>query len=562
MNASGPDRRSIAASLVRACREAGATHAFGVPGGGSNLDIVGEVVDQGMEFVLTHTETAAAVMAAVSAQLTGAPSLAVATRGPGVASAVNGVAQALLDHQPLVMVTDCVVAADRDRISHQRLDQHSLMGPITKASVVLNGRDADAAPHLIATATGGRPGPVHIDIDPSATGDDTVVPADSTMSAATGDHEIETALDRIARAERPVLIIGSGAVIGGPEHRAGVAAALARLGAATNCPMLCTYQARGMVADSNPWCGGIATAATIEQPLLDEADIVIGIGLDPVEFIPAPWPETLDVVLIGTWAVDDSRFFDDRLRGEVIIEPARLAGIIDTLTDRLDTHWARGTGAVHRERSEAEVRAAVPAGSTNATAAGLTPQQVIDLTAEAAPADCVVTVDAGAHMLVAMVLWPTQEPCSVLISSGLATMGYALPAAIAAGLVHRDRRIVCFTGDGGLGMVLAELETLIRLDLKVTVVVLDDASLSLIAAKQAPEGQGGTMATEYATIDFAAVARACSIPAVRVETADEYRTAIADGFAHDGPMLIDAIVDPSAYGDILDAIRGPRPGPG
>ncbi len=558
MNTSGADRRSIAASLVRACREAGATHAFGVPGGGSNLDVVGEVVDQGMEFVLTHTETAAAIMAAVSAQLTGAPSLAVATRGPGMASAVNGVAQALLDHQPLVMVTDCVSAADRDRVSHQRLEQQGLMGPITKASVVLNGRDADAAPQLIAIALGGRPGPVHIDIDPDATGSDTEVPADSTASSTTGNHEIEVMLDRVAQAQRPVLIIGSGAVIGGPDHRAGVAAALARLGAATHSPMLCTYQARGMVADSDPWCGGIATAATIERPLLDEADLVIGIGLDPVEFIPAPWPEHLDVLLIGTWAIDDSRFFDDRLRGEAIIEPTRLADIIDVITERLDTRWAPGTGAAHRERSEAEVRAAVTTGSATAATAGLTPQQVIDLTAAAAPDECVVTVDAGAHMLVAMVLWPTRTPCSVLISSGLATMGYALPAAIAAGLVHRDRRIVCFTGDGGLGMVLAELETLARLGLKVTVVVLDDASLSLIAAKQAPDGQGGAAATDYATLDFAAVARACSIPAVRVGTVDEYRTAIADGFAHDGPMLIDVIVDPSAYGDILDAIRGPR----
>lgn len=137
-------------------------------------------------------------------------------------------------------------------------------------------------------------------------------------------------------------------------------------------------------------------------------------------------------------------------------------------------------------------------------------------------------------------------------------MGFALPAAIAAGLAHRDRRIVCFTGDGGLGMALAELETLARLALPVSVVVLDDASLSLIAAKQAEVGQGGALATDYAPIDFAAVARGCSIPAVRVDDVDGYRTALAEAFATAGPMLIDAVVDPSAYGSMLDAIRGPR----
>ena len=165
-------------------------------------------------------------------------------------------------------------------------------------------------------------------------------------------------------------------------------------------------------------------------------------------------------------------------------------------------------------------------------------------------------------MLVAVPLWPTHEPCSLLISSGLATMGYALPAAIAAALVRPDRRVVCFTGDGGLGMVLGELETLARLGSHVTVVVLDDASLSLIAAKQAPTGQGGSEATEYRVIDFAGVARACGVPAIRVASAEGYRAALDTAFATDGPMLIDAVVDPTAYGRVLDAVRGPRPGTG
>lgn len=555
MNPAGADRRSIAAALVGACRDAGATHAFGVPGGGSNLDVVGEVVDQGLEFVLTHTETAGAIMAAVSAQLTGAPALAVATRGPGLASAVNGVAQALLDHQALVMVTDCVADSDRKRISHQRLDQQAIMGPVTKASVVLDGRDPTAPTRLVATALGGRPGPVHVDIDPSSAPGSvaTAVPPDPTAVPPAIDDEIEAALGLIAAADRPVIIVGSGAVIGGPGYRTEIVEALQRLGAATNTPMLCTYQARGMVADSAPWCAGVATAATIEQPLLSDADLVIGIGLDPVEFIPSAWPAGLAVVLVGTWLIDDSDFFGADRRSEVVVRPERLAETIDAATGALATSWAADAGEAHRVRAEAEVRAAVPASPS-----ALNPQQVIDLAAAAAPAGCLATVDAGAHMFAAMVLWPTTSPCSLLISSGLATMGFALPAAIAAGLAHRDRRIVCFTGDGGLGMALAELETLARLALPVSVVVLDDASLSLIAAKQAEVGQGGALATDYAPIDFAAVARGCSIPAVRVDDVDGYRTALAEAFATAGPMLIDAVVDPSAYGSMLDAIRGPR----
>jgi acetolactate synthase I/II/III large subunit len=555
--ASSGSRRSIAESLVTACRHAGATHAFGVPGGGSNLDVVGEVVGQGMRFVLTHTETAAAVMAGVTAQMTGAPALAIATRGPGLASAVNGVAQALLDHQPMVLVTDCVAASERSRISHQRIDQQAALRTVSKGSVVLDGRRPSAPAQVVGLALGGRPGPVHVDIDPSANGADTDVPADPTIAPPPLGAELDRLHELVGAARRPVLIVGSGAVVCGPAPRNRITSALAELGAATNIPMLCTYQARGMVADSATWCAGVATGATIEQPLLDEADLVIGVGLDPVELIPTAWPAGLGVVLIGTWAVDDSAFFGTDLRAEVVMNPSALADLLFGLTSRLDTAWPVAHGQLHRERAEAELRAAVPA-----TPSSLTPQQVVDLTAAAAPPGCLATVDAGAHMLVAVPLWPTQEPCSLLISSGLATMGYALPAAIAAALVQPGRRVVCFTGDGGLGMVLGELETLARLESNVTVVVLDDASLSLIAAKQAPTGQGGSAATEYRVIDFAGVARACGVPGIRVSSTEGYRAALDEAFSTDGPMLIDAVVDPTAYGRVLDAVRGPRPAAG
>jgi len=547
-------RRSIAASLVSACREAGATHAFGVPGGGSNLDVVGEVVQQGLRFVLTHTETAAAVMAGVMGQLTGAPELAVATRGPGAASAVNGVAQALLDHQPMVLVTDCVAAADRERISHQRLDQQALLRTVSKASVVLDGRSASAADAVAALALGGRPGPVHVDIDPTASASDTEVPADPTVAVATSADEFARYRQALAAAQRPVVVVGSGAVVCGPTQRSAVAEALAELGASANVPMLCTYQARGMVADSADWCAGVATGATIEQPLFDEADLVIGVGLDPVEFIPAPWPAEARVVLLGTWAITDSTFFGAALHAEVVVDPAALAAEVAVLGDVLRTQWAPGHGHTHRLRAEAELRAVVPERPV-----ALVPQEVVELAAAAAPKGSLATVDAGAHMLVAMPLWPADEPCSLLISSGLATMGFALPAAIAAALARPDRRVVCFTGDGGLGMALGELETLARLGLAVTVVVFDDASLSLIAAKQASAGQGGAAATAYRTVDFAAVATACGLPAVRVTSTAEYREALRTAFDSPGPMLIDAVVDPSAYGDVLDAVRGPRP---
>lgn len=546
-------RRSIAQSLVTACREAGTTHAFGVPGGGSNLDVVGQVTDQGLRFVLTHTETAAVIMAAVTAQITGAPGLAVATRGPGLASAVNGVAHALLDHQPMLLVTDCVAAADQARISHQRINQQVVMRSLTKGSIVLNGAEERVPAQAVALALSGRPGPVHVDIDPTASGTDTRVPADLSAHAGSASADMDRLRQLVGAAHRPVVIVGSGAVVSSPEIRDGIVDALSALGEVHHIPMLCTYQARGMVADSASWCAGVATGATIEEPLLNEADLVIGVGLDPVELIPAPWPQSRSVVLIGTWVVDDSEFFGPAVLSEVVVDQGGLADVVNGLTEFLDTSWSPGDGRLHLQRSHAELRAVVPSQPT-----AITPQEVVDYAAAAAPVGSVATVDAGAHMLVAVPLWPTDQPGRLLISSGLATMGFALPAAIAAALVLPDLRVVCFTGDGGLGMALGELETLARLNLAVTVVVLDDASLSLIAAKQAPHGQGGLLATEYAPIDFAGVARACGLRAVRVSCVEEYRNALDEAFSLSGPMLIDAIVDPSAYGRVLDAVRGVR----
>jgi acetolactate synthase-1/2/3 large subunit len=161
-------------------------------------------------------------------------------------------------------------------------------------------------------------------------------------------------------------------------------------------------------------------------------------------------------------------------------------------------------------------------------------------------------------MLVAMPLWSTDGPGELLISSGLATMGFALPAAIAASLVRREHRIVCFTGDGGIGMALAELETVARLNLSITVIVFNDSTLSLIAAKQQPEGHGGEAAVRYRPVDFAAVARACGIPSERVYDVDVYERAVAASFVQPGPTLLDVAVDPSAYGAVLDAVRGAR----
>ena len=258
-----------------------------------------------------------------------------------------------------------------------------------------------------------------------------------------------------------------------------------------------TYKARGVIPDQSINAAGVATGASAESALLHAADLIIGFGLDPVELIPAPWPYEAPVVLLGSWLIDDSTYFVDKLAGQAVGD---LPLLVDALAGIVESTWASGEAQRYRKRALDSIQAAVPT-----DAAGLTPQEVVNIARAAAPVGTTATIDAGAHMLAAVPLWEVDVPGQLLISNGLATIGFALPAAIAAAHVDPSRHVVCFTGDGGLGIALAELETVARLNLPVTVVVFNDSMLSLIAIKQNADGHGGPAAVSYAPTDFAAI---------------------------------------------------------
>jgi acetolactate synthase-1/2/3 large subunit len=359
------------------------------------------------------------------------------------------------------------------------------------------------------------------------------VAPDFGSQVATGAEELSAAASLLAGAVRPLALVGVGA--------RGATDAVRDLVAATGLPVLTTYKAKGAVPETSAQAAGLLTGATIEAPLLEAADAVLAIGVDPVELIPAAWPYAAPVVSAGPWPVAEPYLpVAVGLVGDVAELLAALAPSIRA------SGWPR---AGQEYRRDALSRLADPG-------RGVTPHAVVAAARAAFGESAIATVDSGAHMFVAMTGWEVSEPGTALISSGLATMGFALPAAIAAGLVRPGRRVVCLTGDGGLGMCLAELETLARLGLPVTVVVFDDAALSLIAVKQRPGGHGGAGAVSYRDVDFAAVAAGLGVPAERVDTPGALRAALARAAAADGPRLVDAVVDPSGYGDVLAAIRG------
>jgi acetolactate synthase-1/2/3 large subunit len=520
----------LAKVLAEGVRERGADVVFGFPGGGPNLEVVGAVGDAGLRFVLTHGETTACMMAATYGLLVGRPGLAIATRGPGAACAMNGAAQATLDRFPLLVVTDCVPSAHRDRFAHQRFDQQQMFAPVTKWSGSL--ATSPHAPEAVRAAldlAGSRPaGAVHLDYDP--TGHAMVAPAPLAPEQST-DDVVRQAADMIRAAAKPVVIVGLEA----NTSAHAVLAAVERLG----CPVLTTYQAIGVIPEGHPQQAGLFTSGAIESPLLYESDLIVTIGFDQVEPMPTAWRYDVPVV-----AVSESPAC--ATLAPITIE---VVGPLGTTLDRVVTGassgWRHDSGAL----ALADARAAL-AGSTTGD---FGPIELAAAVAAAAPTHAIATVDAGAHFLAIMPFWPATKPLQLLISNGLATMGFALPAAIAAALARPGRPVVCMVGDGGLAMTLAELETLARLQLPVTVVVFDDAALSLIEVKQ-KAGQGGSAAVRFAPVDYAQVASAMGLDATVVSTAAQATAALRSGWDH--ARLIDARIDPSSYALLIAATRG------
>ena len=542
-----PQPSPPAAAIIGALSGAGTRHLFGMPGGGPNLDVVGAAQHAGLRFVLAHGETAAVVMAATYADLTGAPGAVVVTRGPGLASAINGIAHAALDRLPVVVIADTVPAPDRHRISHQRLDQDALARPVAKAVLTLGGSESERSAGLAVRLATARPrGPVVVNVDAqdghrSGTGPEPGEP--EPRAAAAAGYDLAPLARALGAARRMTVLLGADAI----AHAGAVRAALA----GSNIPVLHTYRSRGIMPDCSAEAAGVFTGGTMEWPLLSAADLIVGLGVDPVELIPAAWDYAATTLLVTEYPVGSAGYFTG---GTELVAP--LPGAIEILASRArqaGRGWPAEAGRAAKQAVSGRLRQAA-----RVAPGSLTPQDVVATAREVAPPDVVATVDSGAHMLAVMPLWPADEPGRLLISSGLATMGFALPAAIAAALVRPGRPVIAFTGDGGLGMTLMELETAVRLRLPVIVIVFNDATLSLIKIKQLPEGQGGDEATGYARTSFAAVATAMGAAAACAASPEQLATALTAALAREGPTLIDARVDPSGYRAILDLTRGDR----
>jgi acetolactate synthase-1/2/3 large subunit len=531
---------TVADLIVRRLVEAGVRTLVGMPGGGSNLDLVDAAGRAGLPFVLSHTETAGALIASAQAELTSRPGACLATIGPGVASMVNGAAHASLDRVPLMLLTDAMPAAGRDVHHHQRIDHAALFAPVTKGSATIDAAQADEQIiHALSLARAEPPGPVHIDLAPDASR------KPETMSDARGGSEpgsevainLDAARALLAAARRPIVIAG----LGVRDMRD--AQALRTLCEKHGIPALVTYKAKGVIPDVHPLFAGVFTLGALERPVVESADLIIGVGLDPVEFLPRAWDYRAPVVSLSRWEYGKSQM---PIAASVIGDLAdSLGALVEALAPHTD--WKPDAIRAHALRQRDAMRIARPG--------GWAPSSVVETAARVLGAEIQVTVDAGAHMFPIMALWPARRPHQILISNGLSTMGFALPSAIGAALLDRTKRVVALTGDGGLLMCLAELGTAARERLNVITVLFNDRSLSLIRIKQEKMGYA-PVGMSLDGVDWLAAAKTFGVPAWRARDDDEMSRALGEAMTIEGPALVEAVIDSSSYPETMRVLRG------
>ena len=536
---------TVADILIDGLCRAGVQRIFGVPGGGSNLELLEAARAAGLPFVLCHQESSACVMAAVTGELTGAPGAVLSTLGPGVSASATGLAHAFLDRSPLIYLSDRHPSAALAFTTHQAFDHAAFLTPIVKGSVTVT---AESASHWIAHAAQlalKEPrGPVHLDL-PADVASQAAVPFAASVlptpvpqpSAA----DLDTAAAMIRRAKRPVVLVGL-------QCRGGDAKWLRAFCEALPAPVLATYKAKGALPDPHPLALGIFTGGALEEPVVGRADLIITFGLDTVEMIPRRW--SYDAPVLSLLRAPSGASAGG---GSYLTPALELVGnlglILEELAPRLREHHADWdvveVDRLRRERQRA-LEIAVP---------GLAPHRIVQIAREYTPAGTIATADAGAHMFQAAEYWQAVSPGEFLISNGLATMGFALPAAIAAQLVYPERRVLCLTGDGGFMMVASELETMVRLRLPITVIVFNDAALSLIEVKQEQKGYAGA-SMRYLGPDLVALAKSFGVAARAAKDEAAFTGALVAAQGEAGPLLIDARIDPSGYRAMLEIVRG------
>ncbi len=525
-----------ASDLFVECLEAeGVEYVFGIPGE-ETLDLNRSLEDSAISFIPVRHEQGGAYMADMYGRLTRSAGVCLGTLGPGATNLVTGVADAFLDHAPLVALTGQGDLARMHKESHQFIDVVSMFKPVTKWNVRLQSPAVipEVVRKAFKVAQAQKPGPTHIELPEDVMGAPVTthplpVP-DRIRRPAPSEAELEEAAAIIRGAASPIILAGNGVA------RVGAAPALRAFAAATGIGVAETFMGKGLLDYEDEHALGTVGLQERDYGLagFDDADVVITVGYDLVEHAPRNWNGRRDhtIVCIDTAPAEVDEFFMTKID---------LIGDLPSILGGLTAQLGPGRRETRRSRLDEIILGRFEAGRDDDAFPVTPPRALWEIRQALGPRDILVS-DVGLHKLWIARMFPAHEPDTVFIANGLAGMGIALPTAIAAKLVHPERKVVTVNGDGGFLMNVQELETAVRLRTPIVNVIWENHQYGSIVWKQ-DKRFGRHFGTDFTNPDFVKLADAFGMPAWRIEEVGDFAPTLRRALDLDVPSLIVLPID-------------------
>jgi acetolactate synthase-1/2/3 large subunit len=519
--------------FVRCLENEGIEYIFGIPGE-ENLDVMDALLDSRITFVVVRHEQGAAFMADVYGRLTGRAGVCLSTLGPGATNLITGVADANMDHAPLVAIAGQASTHRLHKESHQVLDLVQMFQPVTKYATRL--LTPNTIPEVVRKAfklaQTEKSGASFIEFPENIAEmalEETPLPVKNPMLPEPAANQVERAVMAISEAREPLILAGNGVVRGRAWQQ------LVDFAEKMNIPVANTFMAKGVMPFTHSLALGSAglQAKDYVHCGFAGADVIICIGYDLVEYHPYLWHPSRDRQIIH---IDASPAEVDAYY------PVHVGVVGDIKHSLLRIGELATPHAGHRLRPLREALIREMDGCSADTGFPVKPQKIIwDLRTAMALEDIVVC-DVGAHKMWMARMFRCEYPNTCIISNGFASMGIALPGAIAAKLAYPERKVVAVCGDAGFLMNVQELETAVRMKTPIVVLVWNDSGYGLIKWKQM-NAFGRPSHVDFNNPDFVMLAESFGAVGVRVTSSAELLPTLRKALESDSVTVIDCPVD-------------------
>ena len=521
--------------LVKCLENEEVEYIFGIPGE-ENIAVMDALLGSSIKFVTTRHEQGAAFMADVYGRLTGKAGVCLATLGPGATNLITGFADANMDRAPIVAIAGQGATTRMHKESHQILDLVSLFKPISKYSTEI--LEAEIIPEIVRKAfkdaEAEKPGGSFIsfpeNISKDIVADDNLpLRVQSPSPPKAPQKKIEQAAAIISQAKRPIILAGNGIIRGRSDKN------LVAFAEKLNIPVAQTFMAKGCIPFSHPLSLGSVglQAHDFVACGFDRADVIICVGFDMVEYHPYLWHPTADKKIIH---IDESYAEVDKH----YILTAGVLGEIGASLDRL----AKIT-TPHTDLRESSLRSMIIAeldDYKDDQSFPIKPQRILADTRKSLATSDILISDVGAHKMWIARLYRTEKPNTCIISNGFASMGIGVPGAIAAKMVNPDQNVMTITGDAGFMMNSQEIETALRHNIAIVIMIWNDSEYGLIKWHQLRH-YGRESNISFNNPDFVKYAESFGAKGYRVESADDLLPTLKKAFADNTVVIVDVPVD-------------------